>query len=355
MKNALFLAGLLFFVACTQEERSATVTYADMSDVMNHVEKIPLETWAKSVKYIPLETSDSVLIQFINNPKLVNGRFLMAIQDRHLTFDMEGRFLHNIARPGQGPEEYTSDKELIATPEEIIILDAGDKTKHYSWEGKFLRREYIPKRLITDIHPLSGTNLTVGYVSNMTGLEPTRLYFFRDTTIVGSNPYAKKYDDVKVKMMVWGECNFFNLDDNTVAFKEMFNDTVYTINKEMELTPYVIFKFGKEALTAEERYNQIDPRKNIMRNRICPLVIGEHNETLYLSRVFLDGESYTLYYDKKTQEGKAVQLTLPNNEELGITDDQEIYIQGISADNKYLISSVQPENDNNPIMLLIER
>ena len=52
----------------------------------------------------------------------------------------------------------------------------------------------IPESNIKEVFPLaSGNNIKAGYIQNITGNEPHKIYLFKDSTILAKIPYGKSF------------------------------------------------------------------------------------------------------------------------------------------------------------------
>ena len=131
--------------------------------------EIKLDEWAKSVRFIPLETTDSVLLTgYI--PQLVyhQDKLVVFNNDKIYLFNPEGKFIRMIGSKGEGPEEYISAGNPKITPEGIRIDDNSKWLKTYGWDGKWKRtttvpshkkiREYYPHNSKLGFRPLPRTH-----------------------------------------------------------------------------------------------------------------------------------------------------------------------------------------------------
>ncbi len=65
-----------------------------------------IDVLTDSIAYIPLETSDECLLDNILSAKRDGGCFFVQDGKGLYAFDGTGRFLNEIGRRGNGPEEY---------------------------------------------------------------------------------------------------------------------------------------------------------------------------------------------------------------------------------------------------------
>lgn len=112
-------------------------------------QQMPVSRIATRVEYIPLETSDSVLIGDIE--KLVVWKDRFYFYDRKgeaiFCFGTDGRFLHRIGRQGEGPKEYTFCNTFDIDPAngDIYINDSwARRVCVYTADGQFKTRYEVP-------------------------------------------------------------------------------------------------------------------------------------------------------------------------------------------------------------------
>lgn len=86
-------------------------------------------------------------------------------------------------------------------------------------------RTYPGKQYQRSISLASGNNIKAGYIQNITGNEPHKIYLFKDSTILAKIPYGKSFQK-EMTMVFYNECYPFHANGRTF-FKEMFNDTIF--------------------------------------------------------------------------------------------------------------------------------
>lgn len=356
MKNYLLVAALSALVmgcrpAKTEKE---TLLHIDLTHLFDkEVEKVPLEDWAKNVRFIPLETNDSILIKYILKVILHEDKLLVYHADRASVFDLSGRYLYDIGKLGEGPGEFARLDDIVSSNDLLYIKEKTDRIKVYDWNGKFKEVINIPNMGIRNYYPLRGTDVMVGHTPNLSGKNTNRLVFFRDTTVLAKIENTRIYDQGKIIVVFSNEMQILEGIPNT--FKEMFNDTIFQIRPDYTLKPYAVVDLGNYGLPADFRYT-IQPEtvgENIFKGKVNLMVTGEQKDILYMHH-FLDKEIYTIYYDKKEGKVHNVSLVYPENA-YEIPENRHFVPRFISEDNRYLINHEQPENEENPVVILVER
>lgn len=355
-KWILLLCGIL--PACQTMKHNAeddiacqTINLATVFDT--EPQKVQLDEWAKSVRYIPLETNDSVLLTgFIPHLILQDNKLVLFNKDRLYLFDQDGTFVRTIGKRGEGPEDFISISNIWADNNGIYLADNNKWIKTYGWDGKWKKTSSIPaNKNIQEIMPLSDGR-TLGYIQNISGKEPIRMHIFRDTTILQSIPYSRSYEPGTITMVFYNECKVFDSPEGDYV-KEMFNDTIYRVTEKNTVVPRWAIDAGKYKIPEGIRFSLKDPRDNIFANTASMNIIGICNNTLYMtSRT--NKNSYLLCYDTEKQETQSVTLPFPENS-FAFNESATFVPRFISDDHRYLIGFEAQENDENPVIVLAER
>lgn len=354
MKNLLFFLCLLVSTACSRQEKEPSFFRIDLTTVLEKdPETISLSDWAKQIRLIPLETNDSILISYVNKIALHQDKIMVWHWDRISIFDLSGQYLNDIGRIGGGPGEYARIEGVVARGDTLYVKETSDKIKLYDWQGTFLKDKRIPDVGIYDFFPLPGTDVMVGHIPNLSGKQSRRLLIFRDTTILNSLPCYKTYEKQKFIIRFYSELKPF--DGTVTAFKEMFNDTIFKITPDYQVVPYATIELGKYKVPDDYRYTLTSEqiKEGLFNGMVSLLMVGEINDVIYM-RTFYSKDGETFYYDKKEQQVRRVKLTYPQKSDT-IPDDSFFIPQGISDDNLYLIGYNQPDNDDNPVIVLVQR
>ncbi|CAK7065406.1 MAG: hypothetical protein PARBB_03113 [Parabacteroides distasonis] len=345
----------IFLAACTTTgERREECIIIDMSSTFDHSpEEVALESWAKSVMFVPLETNDSILIKYIDRIIKHDDKLLVQHGNRASVFDTKGKFLYDIGKQGGGPSEFSKISGLEPYNDSIYIKDSPRRIKVYDWKGNYHRSFHIPNKNIRNFCLLPQSNILLGYTPNLSGNVSTRLYFCQDTIVLDSVPYYKSYKKPDFVMTFTYEFRAFD-KQNTVAFKELFCDTIFKVSNDLELIPYAVLDLGKYRTPEDLRYNitMDDIEKNLFQTKIMPVVSGEVNDRIYMYN-FSNKDTYTLCYDKKSEQLAYANLVYSENL-FEFPDEAAFTPQYISDDKRYLIDWEQPENDNNPVIVFVE-
>lgn len=117
----------------------------------------------------------------------------------------------------------------------------------YGWDGKWKQTTTVPShKNIREVLSLpDGRN--IGYVQNISGKEPIRMYLFRDSAVLDSIAYTRNFEPGEITIVFYNECKVFSTPTGNYV-KEMFNDTIFLITKENTLIPRWVVDAGKYKL-----------------------------------------------------------------------------------------------------------
>jgi len=151
MKYYIVIIPIIFLISCiNKKDKEIDESKNSVKEIIiepNYDQKLPYDSLIKSVKLIPLETTNNCLIQ---NPfKVVIKNDVIFVQnflDNLLEFDINGKFIKKIGNQGKGPYEYTSvydfdiDNDMniyICDGMQILIFNnSGDPIKNIKLDVK---------------------------------------------------------------------------------------------------------------------------------------------------------------------------------------------------------------------------
>lgn len=349
----LLLALAWLFCSCNENKhQTESCFHIDLTTVIDtDAREIPLNEWARNVRFIPLETNDSILIKYISMVYQKGDKFLVSHGNNRLSvFDMEGNYLYDIGSKGEGPTNFISVKDVTLHNDLIYIHETKNIIKAYDWQGTFIRKMELPEK-VDGLITIEGKEEMLAYVPNLAGDETMRFYKMNGEKVIDSiaNPFI--YPKAAFSQTFFPE--FQPTFGRLKAFLELHSDTLYQVNENWEVRPYLSIAIGKYQPTREERYNVVlaDIRKNPMKGKIPLIVTGEIDNRIYLHSKYTQKDE-TFCYDKHTQESCKLLLTYPENT-LDISMDAAFRPRTILND-KFLTDWEQPENDENPVLILVE-
>lgn len=141
MRNLFFtVVVIVTVVACTAKDRRDSLYIPSKISDIEIEENIFLEEWVDSVKYVPLETNDSCLIEDITQACYVKGRWVIFdyMSQAIYLFNQDGSFIRKVGNRGRGAEEYLRASNIMVdnTTGDIVVYSSG-RVLYYTNDGNF--------------------------------------------------------------------------------------------------------------------------------------------------------------------------------------------------------------------------
>lgn len=208
--------------------------------------EIKLSDIADSVQYVPLETNDKCLIDFINSGKVVKtGKYWFVSSNTRLyQYTTDGKFVRNIGSRGGGPGQFNYFQQIDVNEDTglIFMLTTSGKINVYEMEtGKFLYDIKIPDKETAQFAMLNDT-LVATFMLNMQWATKRN---------VSISPAKKRYIEYLLSfldlfedksgtrwLMMSGIDRYMFRYKDLICYKEFYNDTLFVVT-EKELQPVI--------------------------------------------------------------------------------------------------------------------
>ena len=339
MKFALFISTLFLLASCAEQKKDNTFSIViDIEEGLNNVTDLKVSDFGKTIRYIPLETTDSCLIG--NKPivKVLKNYIVIESNRNCYLFDKkDGRFITTVGHYGQDPEAYGSHNSYTDENEDFLYFNRQpDNLVKYDMTGKFSGKITFPIHPGLASHYLITDNEIITHHSGMNPSENFTLAFhdktgaLKDTTnllipaseviisdnIAGINVLQGNdvfgclgntgiiildYKNDNKQIISLNTATLWNNNGN-VRFKEFFIDTIYNVN-EGTFTPYIAFNTGKWSWPADERVSKKNNDK-----RVFISYVSENNTFVFfqcITGLYTDDAIvYNGLYNKKTGKTK---------------------------------------------------
>lgn len=340
-KYLLATIGLFLFASCqTEKKRQSDLFEIDVvSGINNKVDELLLSDAASDLDIIPLETSDSCLIQrirkmeigendlFINNSSIAYSRIFR--------FDKNGKFLNVIARQGEAPQEIMSIDGLGIddSNQEIHVGNAfgfineiktyrydgswqgtikaaksgaalfgtmnWDQRSYYFFNGKHIIRRFLPLQDGTkDLWQIGILDQEGKYIARL--YDPNMLQHQKE---IDANNGGQHIDKIRY---AWGTGSpVLNRYQDYINFMYDSNDTIYRYNENKNTqTPYYVLNCGDRP--SPELIYRTTKNADYF-NYIFAYDLLETKDFLYVD-VEKDKSAFLLKVDKKNGDIQSLEL-----------------------------------------------
>jgi hypothetical protein len=338
--------------------------------IEGEAQKMPLQEWAKSVRFIPLETNEDILIASIGNVFQRGDTLLVYHSERLSLFNKEGKYLSDIGSKGQGPEEFTRIRDVLVHDNLIYVQEMGYRFKVYDWDGNFVKKLVLPHK-VCGLITYPGKEEMLAYVNNHRGNESVRFYVMKDEQILDSVPNPFIYTKGPGAITQIHIPEFYASRGSLNAFTEVNSDTVYRVDENLNIHPYMVFNMGKYLYTRQERFNTTagDMMGTTFSHKHELFVVGEIGDNIFIRKGAgkLQNDR-TYHYNKQTKEVHKLFLTYPEGgldflkgasftpriiKELSLHEEAS-FVPNVILGDKYLVDWEQPDNEDNPVLILVE-
>lgn len=277
--------------------------------------KIKLSDIADSVQYIPLETNEKCLIDFINSGKVVKtGKYWFVSSNTRLyQYTIDGKFVRNIGSRGGGPGQFNYFQQIDVNEDtgSLFMLTTSGKVNVYDMEtGKFLYDIKVPDREAAQFAMLSDT-LAVTFMPNSSGQQKERIHISDRKGAIMNTFYRSDLFEIKSGtrwVMGSGTDRYLFRHKDLICYKEYYNDTLFVVT-EKELQPRYIFDLGQYSLPVDCRMEACDGDWKTYHTVAAAYIRNQAIETdslLFMPYNYWAGEKqrerHMVLYDKRTKE-----------------------------------------------------
>jgi hypothetical protein len=327
MKNIKLLS--LFFIlsvfACKEKSR----TEIELQNIEERKENYRIE------KIIPLETINNNFLGLnLKIKKNSRGYFVMDESNRDAIhyFNLQGKYIRQIAIIGEGPNNVPSLYDFILEKEGISILsgkgDHSDITL-FTYDNELINK--IELEVLSDSFEILENNNYILYSGYNLPLAKFRL---NEVSRKGKTINQFLPNTYENEMLPMSENNFYRYNGQ-VYFKESFNPSAYIITKDsLELK----YKFDFGSYKISERFWEVD----IMQGFEMISTTGFANIYNYI-----ENEKYSIFeiYIQKPGSVQNVQVIINKK-------NDKIYRNTISKDNNDIFYNPEGITENNEVIFI---
>lgn len=259
LQNSVYFTIILllgFFCSCGKtsigDRKQIDVFQKQDSDIVN------LSSIATDITYIPLQTLEESIIPTIYSLKCNSKSIIIQTFTELLFFNKSGGFLYKVSKQGRGPEEYVALKDFDTSEgnDSLLILSV-DKILIYLLKDSgyvFSRSIHMPVDGPSQIDLLPNRNNILLTYGNQDWDKPFRnlvIDFEGDTIRTRRNNFT--YNGTRGPVTVIRNENIRYNFARTPYFKEIYNDTIYTIDQFNNFKPHLVLYTHRKALKTRDR------------------------------------------------------------------------------------------------------
>ncbi len=337
----------LVVASCTTGGDSKGKNVIDIAQAVANPVEMKVSDLGKTIRYVPLETTDSSLVgdSWVLTPadgavliSNVNNGGLEA--EACLSFGLDGKFISGVGHYGQDPEAYRSSECVIAPDNKSAYFAASNGMQHYSIDGQYLGKTCRAGMIGMPGVTVAVDTMFIAVEDGLVGKDSPRCFSiysegFNTFTVdtVEIIPYPKDatkgwyYSNVSISRVDGVMRNAKNVyreyDEGgnityrqgylrtvwrvgqTVHHRELLSDTIYAITPASAEVAYV-FDCGDDHITAELIAEQKGLRSNTL--FVSDIVETNYRMIFGASRGWLGSEGNRTFvgiYDKNTGATRA--------------------------------------------------
>ena len=346
LKNILLIVIIcpISMLSCTHQKKVNTkIPQINLSKAYDG-KAVNLSSFANSIEYIPLETTDSSFIGQISQIQLTKDYIFVTdrILDRMLIFDRSGKFLNQIGSKGKGPREYRNIFTFTTdtTGQNVYLYSITDRILHYSVQNKYINTikidcgRFLYMSMIDSLFALYIPKANRSYTNGYS-------YFVIDKTAKVISKGLKRDISANKKNVGVDISTRFTFQD-IECYWEAGIDTIYGIDHELKMIPRYLLQFGKDherKLTLTSR-NNLD--QSIMEGALAIFGIIETDD-FFVFTVVKDSKYKQLVYYKRNDTLFDIGLS-PKGGFINDIDGGPNFSPKYFFKNNYLLDIKEPEN-----------
>lgn len=354
MKYRLLFVLVIILSACSQSS-SINDRHNKIIDVFGSIgneEIVPISEIADHIEYIPLETYKNSVIS--NPDDIILANDMIYIKGRStepiMIFDRKGNFLSSFERRGRSNEEYESIVSMIVDDNGTLCIESSQKISEYKPDGTFIRN--IPKDSQVYYRGFAKLNENFYLLSSALGMNFTNSYTAIDSEshVLWNKPFSSSEESV---LKTFPRADMFKkpyrFKDRIMISSGMW-DHILSVNEKLEIDTLYFFNYGDYKPT-EDNIKELANEKKMMTRQsdilesdryiflkynIGNLAKNKVNASPKGSGKKVELPLLYIYFDK--QDGSTTSLMKDSESNLGFIDDINnggvIWPLSISEDNQ---------------------
>jgi len=311
MKLKLYIIYFFWYILNSCNSSDMDLYKFDPSNIVEG--EIHLSEIADKISYIPLDNIVPMGLIY-DNIEIVKDKIYLSVRDVGiLVFNMEGMLIRKIGSIGRGPGEYTYYFlfTIDDTNENVYVFDRGEIIKVFSKTGRFVRSFPVKEFGSMEKMKYFNSKLFVLLASQFNNTENE--WVFLDTL---GNVIKKQPRKLPPFSTNWSNSYPIYKYDNSLAYYNIFSDTVYSISSDLIEIPKMTISQGEYRLPKENRtLDQMLSKKYLYLSKL------KETKHFILIRYSISG-SYLALVNKLDHSSKCINLEYSNSVyNNGLTND----------------------------------
>ncbi|MDR1723113.1 MAG: 6-bladed beta-propeller, partial [Tannerella sp.] len=346
MKKLIYTFAAFLLLSCAEKVSYNQLITVDFN--AKYPEKELLLQDIADVEYVRLETTDTFLLGRSVRLGFCNDEYIIIADYQSsaiVIYDRKGNPVSYFSRKGQSHEEWVNISSAFYDPyrDEVFVIEIfPSKIKVYDKKGKFKRGKDLPSRTdgltvvdfdgdnlllcetmrsfsIEDKEPVAKTDSISYYMISKNDIAVTDSFNIKvpkkvsPAIIHSETTNGQQY----VYVMLYSYPHVVK-SKNGFVISEISSDTIYRLNSELQMTPYIVRTPSVGAYEYLTSLSFALDRPDFMLLRLLNMEGKDDN--------FLNHEKY-LFYDKKSgliSDYKFVNADYPDLKNAGIDDEHQI-------------------------------
>jgi hypothetical protein len=297
-------------LSCAKKQNVSTENHFDVDKIVVDIHKkntqYTFDDFFRYSHHISLQTTDSSLLSKINKMQIINKKlYILDITDAVFVFDLNGNFIKKIYHKGQAGDEYIKATDFeIDDDENVYICDFfGKKIIKYDKNDRFVLS--IPLRIKGQTFKwITPKRLALNIQNGSSAKGETIFYNYvcceNNDIICKAIPFNENLQGLTFSYG-YGSSSFYTYHDEVFLISTL-NDTIYTVNQEGCLNPYVEFDFGMKKPGLSLSKQEIE--QYLAKQRQGDIVTGIYGFCLFDDYLFIsfDYQGQSKYVISKKNE-----------------------------------------------------
>jgi len=359
-RKFIWIIGLLLLSNCTLDKKeSQALQVVDIEGSMNKMEVWNLSHLASSIRYVALETKIENYISNVHDYREADKYMIITNLKQCMLFDKAGKFIRQIGINGRGPGEYQFVNSVGIINDSILTMQSLYDLINYRIEGSVVNQEknffrfsnsneeYFLSWIILD------DSLYFGHLPNTTGLISNKaLIFNQERTIKRAFKNYILFQREKTVGSGFEDFAHIYHFEKGIFYKEFYNDTMFILDDDLNLSPKYVFNLGKFKEPTSERA-KLPGQGSKMSQFIYIWEVFQIDNYLLISCQFGDHFTAKRLTPRivNLPDGRSITITTNTSKALGVFDKNFLILsfsEPTSSDNPLFTSGLYNDIDGGP-------